>query len=308
MSIIYKDKVENYDELKSLYDNAYNAPQAFKNSKYTKYAYDDKKLIGAVRIISEGVETALLVDTKLLDGYDKIIKFNLIKEIEKKLIGKRVMIYGDAESINFYEELGYHRCKNAWTYFGKNYSNVSSKLFLPEGYKFENEFKVDSKEKKEPVKAVITYNDNFNDGMYEINELLTKAFFGRPHDIEKTTEAFENSQYMITAYHDDKIVGVARAVSDGVKYATILNVAVDPEYQGLSIGKEIVIRLSEKIKEDIIVLNTHAGSAGFYNKLKEYRRNKTVFEKNIDQGKRTMDPLSYSLMFTPKGYKFLDEY
>ena len=222
MSIIYKDKPKNYDELKSLYDNANNAPQAFENSKYTKYVYDDKRLIGAVRVISEGVETALLVDTKLLDGYDESIKLNLIKEIEKELLGKRVMIYGDAESIDFYEELGYHRCKNAWTYFGKNSSNISSKLFLPAGYKFENEFNLNSKEKKEPVKAVITYKYNFNEDTYEkINDLLTKAFFGRPHKIEKTTEAFENSQYMITAYHDDKIVGVARAVSDGVKYATI---------------------------------------------------------------------------------------
>ena len=108
-------------------------------------------------------------------------------------------------------------------------------------------------------------------------------------------------------------MGTARAAADGKRYATILNVAVDPEYQGLSIGKNVVVKLAESVSEEIVVLDSHAGVINFYNRLKEFRRNKYVFEKFIP------DPSSErrfgggnadfrTQMFTPAGYRFPDEY
>ncbi len=93
------------------------------------------------------------------------------------------------------------------------------------------------------------------------------------------------------------------------KYATILNVAVDPGYQGLSIGKNLVLNLSGLIPAKTIVLNTHPGAVGFYNKIREYRRNLYVFEKHIHEGgQREMPPERRISMFTPKGFKFPQEY
>lgn len=202
----------------------------------------------------------------------------------------------------------YGRCKNAWTYFN---SSLNEADFLPAGYKYENEFiSYSVGAEKKQKEAEITYKVGaVESGYEEVNELLTKAFFGNPHDISKTTKAFSNSRYFVSAYDNGKLVGVARAVSDNDKYATILNVAVDPEYQGLSIGKNIVLKLSEIIRADIVVLNTHPGAVGFYNRLAQYRRNRYVFEKFITNEERAaMPPERRMAMFTPKGYKFPDEY
>ena len=345
---------------------------------------DRLKLAGAVRVISEGVETALMVDLAAAEGYGEGLKAALVREAEKELSGRRVMVYGSREDLELYEELGYGRCKNAWTYYRDGMSEAD---FLPAGYRFENEFlqapvkapgtedgkkdqsagrteeskgvadagkarggksETDSGRIKDRIthgKTDISANIEIQKG-YEntafddINTILSKAFGGRPHDVNRTKAAFTNSRYAVTAYDGNRLVGVARAVSDGKKYATILNVAVDPEYQGLSIGKNIVLKLSGIIDADVIVLNTHPGAVGFYNKLKEYRRNKYVFEKflkpdetgqkndGLKEGRpeaaaqektvpKTEDNKSSenkkapdwaAAMFTPKGYRFPDEY
>lgn len=96
---------------------------------------------------------------------------------------------------------------------------------------------------------------------------------------------------------------------DKAEDATILNVAVEPRYQGLSIGRRLVVGLAEQISAEVIVLNTHPGAAGFYNRITEYRRNKYVFEKQTGGNpEKAMDPERRKEMFTPKGYRFPEEY
>lgn len=310
MSITYsKDiNVVKKNELNRMYGGTCDYYSLFDKSYLKAFALDEGRVVGAVRVISEGLETALLVDLLTLEEYGHEIKRGLILELEKELDDRRVMVYSKREDLEFFEELGYGRCKNAWTYFKVGLDENS---FLPVGYKYENEFYSYSiGTVNESKRTEITYQFGHENASFEaINEVLEKAFFGRPHDLDKTIAVFSNSQYSVTAFDGNRLVGVARAVSDNDKYATILNVAVDPEYQGLSIGKKIVLKLSEIIDADIVVLNTHPGAVGFYNRLKEYRRNKYVFEKHITkEGKADMPPERRAAMFTPKGYKFPDEY
>lgn len=293
-------------------------------------AYDGDFLVGAVRAISEGVETVLIVDLRAVGPYadaestdytDKAVSpaeaedytenviTGLLRELEAGLTGRRVMLYGNREQLAVLESAGYGRCKNAWTLWREGFKEAD---FLPAGYRFESEFYT-GHEAGTPaaLKTRIIYPGERSSATdTEINELLTKAFFGRPHDVTKTAKAFAGSQYIGTAYDGGKLVGVARAVADGSRFATILNVAVDPEYQGLSIGKTLLLELAGRIHEETVVLNTHPGAVGFYNKLKEFRRNRYVFEKHIADGtepKRPDNPEFRSRMFTPAGYRFPDE-
>ncbi len=293
-------------------------------------AYDGDFLVGAVRAISEGVETVLIVDLRAAGPYadaestdytDKAVSpaeaedytenviAGLLRELEAGLTGRRVMLYGNREQLAVLESAGYGRCKNAWTLWREGFKEAD---FLPAGYRFESEFYT-GHEAGTPaaLKTRIIYPGGRSSATdTEINELLTKAFFGRPHDVTKTAKAFAGSQYIGTAYDGGKLVGVARAVADGSRFATILNVAVDPEYQGLSIGKTLLLELAGRIHEETVVLNTHPGAVGFYNKLKEFRRNRYVFEKHIADGtepKRPDNPEFRSRMFTPAGYRFPDE-
>lgn len=308
ITIIHDSSEINKDELNKLYGNIRDYYHAFEKSHLAVFGFEEKKLIGAARIISEGVETALLVDLQVAEGYGLSVKKELVDTLESKLADRRVMVYSKKDDLNFWEEIGYGRCKNAWTYYK---DSLSESEFLPSGYKYENEFVSNSVPTlKNPQKTEIVYKAGYENATFEdINELLTKAFWGHQHDIHKTTAAFVNSQYAVSAFDGNKLVGIARAVSDLEHYATILNVAVDPEYQGLSIGKKVVLKLSELIDAEVVVLNTHPGAIGFYNGLKEYRRNKYVFEKHISGGIGTEMPLEKrNAMFTPKGYKFPDEY
>lgn len=319
--------------------------ERFRDSFTSRLAYDRGKLAGAVRVISEGVETALLVDLAVSPEYTdgepgrEEILLGLLSEIEKDLVNRRIMVYGSRDLLEVLEGAGYGRCKNAWTLFREG---MKESDFLPWGYRFESEFEGENAgaaghggtpDKKVSEGRDILIADGLAHASYpEVNEVLTKAFFGRPHDLAKTEKAFSNSAYAVTAWDGERLVGVARAVADGSLYATILNVAVDPEYQGLSVGKRLVRRLDELIREEIVVLNTHPGAVGFYNRFPEYRRNKYVFEKHIagpkppqsgeaaekrperpqggePGGRRPGGPSDFrARMFTPAGYRFPDEY
>lgn len=310
MGIIYSNDINklNKDNLLELYGNSYDYLEAFKNSNYL-LALDNDKLVGAIRYITEGIETALVVDLKVNHNNSYEIKKNLIKKIEDKLIGKRIMFNSNLDDIDLLEELGYNRCKNAWTYLEKAPELKNSNLFLPLGFSYLGEEKTRKGKDKinENIKYEFDYNEEKNN---EINDVLSDAF-GHPHDANKTKEAFINSQYVILAYIDNKLVGVARALGDSKLYATILNVAVSKEYQGLGIGTNIILRLSKEIKEKLIILNTHPGAVGFYNSIKEYRRNKYLFERRIpflnEEIRIPKDNSFFNKMFTEKGFRFKDE-
>ncbi|HNW02972.1 MAG TPA: GNAT family N-acetyltransferase [Burkholderiaceae bacterium] len=80
--------------------------------------------------------------------------------------------------------------------------------------------------------------------------------------------AFSNSLFRCFAYKDGKLVGVGRALADGVDCSYICDVAVLPSHQGTGLGKEIVSRLvnlSQGHKK--IILYSVPGKEPFYRKF-----------------------------------------
>ena len=316
------------ESLTALYNDPAR-PELFEKSFSKRLAYDGDRLVGAVRVISEGVETALLTDLRTVWEEDETAgkgletALALIREIEKDLNNRRVMACGRRRDLETFEAAGYARCKNAWVFFreGMDESDV-----LPPGYRFENEFVEDEDAgNRGPARTAapnarsaaerpeISYRDGLGEASFaDVNDVLTAAFWGRPHDAARTEKAFTNSRYSVSAYDGEKLIGVARAVADGGRYATILNVAVVPGYQGLSVGKNLMKKLFGIISEDVIVLNTHPGAVGFYNRLPELRRTKYIFEKFIAdlaaERKSDKNPAFRLNMYAPAGYRFPDEY
>ena len=81
-------------------------------------------------------------------------------------------------------------------------------------------------------------------------------------------KAFSNSMYKCFVFESDQLVGVGRALADGVDCAYICDVAVHPECQGTGIGKSIIkklMSLSEGHKK--IILYANPGREGFYKTL-----------------------------------------
>ncbi len=55
---------------------------------------------------------------------------------------------------------------------------------------------------------------------------------------------FSNSMFKCFVFKDSQLVGVGRALADGVDCSYICDVAVHPEHQGTGIGKSIVKKLT----------------------------------------------------------------
>lgn len=79
----------------------------------------------------------------------------------------------------------------------------------------------------------------------------------------------DNTFYWITAYEDEKIVGVGRLLSAGALYALICDIIVMPDNQKKGIGSAILPKLIAKCKAlDLkrIWLFAAPEKAGFYEK------------------------------------------
>ncbi|MDD2384486.1 MAG: GNAT family N-acetyltransferase [Sulfurospirillaceae bacterium] len=86
--------------------------------------------------------------------------------------------------------------------------------------------------------------------------------------------AFSNSRYVCFVYENDLLVGVGRALADGVDCSYLCDIAIHPEFQGLGIGKAIVMKLVELSKEHTkIILYANIGKEPFYAKLGFYKMN-----------------------------------
>ncbi len=88
------------------------------------------------------------------------------------------------------------------------------------------------------------------------------------HDEGIIKKVFNASTHMVIGLKDNKIVGVCRALSDGVFNAAIYDVVVHKDYQGRGIAR---ILLNDIIKqlEDVscIQLIATTGNDSFYEKL-----------------------------------------
>jgi len=88
----------------------------------------------------------------------------------------------------------------------------------------------------------------------------------KPSEMLKT--AFTNSRCTYFVYDNDKLIGVGRALADGVDSAYLCDIAIHPDYQGLGIGKAITQKLLDGVEGySKIILFANVGKDGFYAKL-----------------------------------------
>jgi ribosomal protein S18 acetylase RimI-like enzyme len=80
--------------------------------------------------------------------------------------------------------------------------------------------------------------------------------------------AFSNSRYVCHVREGDRLVGVGRALADGVDCSYICDIAVLPEYQGTGLGKQIVGKLVDLSSgHRKIILYAVPGKEPFYKKF-----------------------------------------
>lgn len=101
---------------------------------------------------------------------------------------------------------------------------------------------------------------------------VATGFIERP--LPQVEKALQNGLFNVSAICDGKVVGMGRLVGDGAMYWYLQEIIVLPEYQGKGIGKSIVNRLMEYIKDAAIPgtiidvgLSAVKGKEPFYEKF-----------------------------------------
>lgn len=148
-----------------------------------------------------------------------------------------------------------------------------------------------------------TTKENIN--WQEVSEVLKNSGLS-DHPSWEQEIIFTNSYAVVFAYEEDRIIGVARALSDGVCQAAIYNVAIDEKYQGYGVGRKLIETLLEQLKGQNVILYTHPQTVALYEKL-GFRRNKTAL--CIFHGEQEkLDWMSQQGFLLPEKFRFADEY
>ncbi len=94
---------------------------------------------------------------------------------------------------------------------------------------------------------------------------------------------FTNSMFRCFVHDAGRLIGVGRALADGIDCSYLCDIAVHPDYQGQGLGREIVLRLRDLSKHHRkIILYAAPGKEGFYRKL-GFRRMLTAMAIFQDQ-------------------------
>ena len=66
------------------------------------------------------------------------------------------------------------------------------------------------------------------------------AFWAQERSIEDLSVAIANSEPAISVWDGERLIGFARATSDGIYRATIWDVVIHPDYRGAGLGRKLV--------------------------------------------------------------------
>jgi len=117
----------------------------------------------------------------------------------------------------------------------------------------------------------IKYQENKNITSDEFINILKNSTLGerRPIDDLETIEGMiENADIIITATINNKIVGVARAVTDFNYSCYLSDLAVDTQYQQNGIGKKLIAKVQEQLKNKCkITLLSAPDATSYYPKI-----------------------------------------
>lgn len=82
--------------------------------------------------------------------------------------------------------------------------------------------------------------------------------------------SLERSILVVSAWDNDKLIGIGRATGDGIFTATVWDLAVRPEYQRNGVGRKIINSMLTKLDAcgiPLITLYTDCSNKNFYSKL-----------------------------------------
>ncbi|PLS08599.1 GNAT family N-acetyltransferase [Neobacillus cucumis] len=89
----------------------------------------------------------------------------------------------------------------------------------------------------------------------ELSAVFRMSGLRRPYeDLNRLQKMIENADILVTAWENEKLVGVARAITDFSYCCYLSDLAVDNDYQKRGIGRELIRLVQEQIGEEVTLL------------------------------------------------------
>ena len=111
----------------------------------------------------------------------------------------------------------------------------------------------------------IIYKDTHDFNEKELQDLFLSVEWSSGHYPDKLVVAMKNFKTVYTAWDGDKLIGLICAMDDGIMTAYIHYLLVNPAYQNLGIGRQLVEKMKSTYKDYLrIVIVAYNDEIGFY--------------------------------------------
>jgi N-acetylglutamate synthase-like GNAT family acetyltransferase len=102
---------------------------------------------------------------------------------------------------------------------------------------------------------VISYKVNSKVEPHQLAELFKASGIRRPvDDLDRLRKMIDNANLLITAWEGDKLVGVARALTDFSYCCYLSDLAIHKDYQHNGIGHDLIAAVQDKIGDQCMLL------------------------------------------------------
>lgn len=85
--------------------------------------------------------------------------------------------------------------------------------------------------------------------------------------LKNFSKPFIHSTFVVSAWQGDTLIGAVRVLSDQIIRSEIYDLAVDPDFQGNGVGRELLRRCMARFPGTEWFLRTTQEAMGFYQKL-----------------------------------------
>lgn len=116
----------------------------------------------------------------------------------------------------------------------------------------------------------ITYQTENDLNHFEFIDILKRSTLAerRPvDDNERIKKMCENTNLIVTARFNGKLIGVARSITDFVYCTYLSDLAVDEEYQKKGIGKKLIEETKKQAPQAKLILLSAPAAVDYYPKI-----------------------------------------
>lgn len=99
----------------------------------------------------------------------------------------------------------------------------------------------------------------------EVADLFVRSEIDRPvHDLPRIAKMLKHANLTLSAWAEDKLIGIARSLTDFCYCCYLSDLAVDKDYQHSGIGKELIRQTQMQFSDQVSLILLAAPAAMTY--------------------------------------------